>query len=174
MALTRPSPRALGLVGLVAALAFTTTLAGLEWRRADRDASHLRAQLHHSALRQAVAARAVGVATNLFTYDYRNLAATQRYLRSAATGGFAQREAAHDPAVQQQLRQAKAVGSATVKEVTVSDVSAMQATAFVVVMTHVSSTTSGSADGIAYLHLHLRLVGGVWKVDDVQNLSAAS
>ena len=151
---------------LVAALTFGAVLTVLQWQRADRAESQRDA-------RQAVMARAVGVATNLFTYDYRNLAATQRYLARYAAGGFAQREAAHNEAVQAQLTKAKAVGSATVKEVSVSDISEDQATAFVVLATHVSSTTSGSADSVAYLHLHLRLVGAMWKVDDVQNFSAS-
>lgn len=167
MAPRRPSFRALGLVALVVALAFSATLAGLKWHDADRSRSNDRA-------REAVMARAVGVATNLFTYDYRYLATTQRYLSSASTGGFADREAAHNAAVQSRLRESKAVGSATVKEVSVSDVSDGQATAFVVLATHVTSTASGSADGIAYLHLHLRVVDGIWKVDDVQNLTAPS
>jgi len=163
----RPSLRALGVVALVVALAFAVTLAGLKWHDADSASSRQNA-------RDAVTDRAVGVATSLFTYDYRNLAATQRYLSSAATGDFAQREAAHTEAVQAQLRAAKAVGTATVKEVTVSDIEDDQASAFVVLMTHITSETSGSADNIAYLHLHLRLVDGAWKVDDVQTMKPAS
>ncbi|HVT65894.1 MAG TPA: hypothetical protein VHD81_12125 [Mycobacteriales bacterium] len=157
----------MGVAVLVVALAFSATLAGIKWHRADQ----VQAQRDDRA---ALTARAVGVATSLFTYDYRNLAATERYLSGAATGGFAQREAAHDAAVQAQLRAAKAVGSATVKEVSVSDIADGQATAFVVLMTHVTSTTSGSADSVAYLHLHLVEVDDAWKVDDVQNLKAAS
>ncbi|MGN6474077.1 MAG: hypothetical protein ACTHK4_10600 [Mycobacteriales bacterium] len=151
-------------VVLVAALVFAGTLSGIEWHRADVSQSRAHA-------RQDVAARAGDVATALFTYDYRNLAATQQRLSAAATGGFAQLEAAQSAAVQQQLRKAKAIGSATVKEVNVSDVSGSHATAFVVLATHVTST-QGSSDGVAYVHLDLRIVGSVWKVDDVQNLSA--
>ncbi len=156
-------------VVLVAALAFAATLAGREWHRADA----LHTRLHQLTLRQQVAVRAGGVARALFTYDYRNLGTTQRYLSSAATGGFAEREAAQSPAVQQQLRRAKAIGSAQIKEINVSDVTAGHATAFVVVATRVTSA-SGASNGIAYLHLDLRLVGQAWKVDDVQNLNAAS
>jgi hypothetical protein len=156
-----------GVAVLVLALAFAATLAGIKWHDADQTASQRNA-------REAVTQRAVGVATSLFTYDYRNLAATERYLSGATTGGFAEREAAHDAAVQAQLRAAKAVGTATVKEVSVSDIAEGQATAFVVLMTHVTSTTSGSADSVAYLHLHLVLADDVWKVDDVQNLTAQS
>lgn len=151
-------------VVIVAALAFAGVLAGREWHRADAAQSHL-------AARQEVAARAAEVARALFTYDYRNLAATQQRLSSVATGGFAQLEAAQSPAVQRELRTAKAIGSASVKEVNVSDVSAGHATAFVVAATHVTSA-QGTSNGVAYVHLDLRLVGGTWKVDDVQNLSA--
>jgi hypothetical protein len=168
----RRAAKPVGVV-LVAALAFVATLAGREWHRADVTNSHLHARLVQLALRQAVAERASGVAHGLFTYDYRNLATTQQYLSSVATGGFAQLEAAQSPAVQQQLRRAQAVGSAVVKEVNVSDVTAGHATAFVVVATHVSSS-AGASNGVAYLHLDLRLVGGSWKVDDVQKLSATS
>jgi hypothetical protein len=162
--LKRPSLRATGVVILVVALGFSTTLAVLEWH----DAGQTRSE---DKVREAVTARAVGVATSLFTYDYRNLAATERYLSSAATGGFAEREAERTDAVQARLLAAKAVGAATVKEVNVSDVSDGQATAFVVLMTHVTSATAGSADSIAYLHLHLVRVDDVWKVDDVQTLT---
>lgn len=162
----RPSIRAWIGVVLVAALAFATTLAVREWRRAD----NLHTRLHQLTLRQQVAIRASGAARGLFTYDYRNLAATQQYLSSVATGGFAQSEASQSPAVQQQLRNAKAIGSAVVKEVTVSDVTAGHATAFVVVATKLVSA-AGNSSGIVYLHLDLRLVDQSWKVDDVQNLA---
>jgi hypothetical protein len=169
---TRPSAWASVGVLLVAALAFAATLAAREWHRADSTRSQLHTQLQAVAQRDAVAARASDTAAALFTYDYRDLAATQQRLSSFATGGFAQREAAQSPAVQQQLRQARAIGSASVKEVDVSDLSADHATAFVVVATHLDSA-KGSSSGIAYLHLDLRRVAGVWKVDDVQNLSAS-
>jgi hypothetical protein len=167
----RPSARASIGVLLVVALAFAATLAVREWRRADAAQSDLHAQVGALAQRDAVAARAGAIATALFTYDWRNLAATQQYLSAYSTGGFAQREAAQSPAVQQQLRQARAIGSATVKEVDVADLSADHATAFVVVTTRVASA-KGTSSGIAYLHLDLRRVEAVWKVDDVQNLSA--
>jgi hypothetical protein len=160
-------------VVLVAALAFAATLAGREWHRADVAQSHLHTRLFEIGQRGAAAARAASVARALFSYDYRNLAATQQYLDAFATGGFAQREAAQSPAVQQQLRKAKAIGSASVTEVDVSDLSAGHATAFVILATHVTGAT-GTSSGITYLHLDLRLVGALWKVDDVQNLTATS
>lgn len=154
-------------VVLVAALAFAGTLSGIEWHRADVAAP----RSHQLVQREVVGARAGEAATALFTFDYRNLAATQHRLSALATGGFAQLEAAQSGAVQQRLRKEKAIGTATVKELNVSDVSAGHATAFVVLATHLTSA-AGTSDGVAYVHLDLRLVGSQWKIDDVQNLSA--
>jgi hypothetical protein len=162
----RPGVTAFLAVLLVAALAFTTTLAVIETHRAHQAKST-------TNTRSDVAKAAAALATLLFTYDYHDLAKTQQQLEALSAGGFAQRENSQSDAVQEQLRKAQAVGSANVKEVTVSDVSGTRATAFVIVATHVAST-QGKADGIAYLHLDLQLVGKFWKVDDVQNLSPSA
>lgn len=171
MAFKGRSPWLPAVIGLVVALAFTTTLAVREWHRADRATS---AQLRQQVDRHNVEVDAGALARALFTYDYRDLGRAQQLIQSLATGGFAQREAAQAKAVQAQLRNAKAVSTAVIKETTVSDPAGDHATAFVVLQTSTTSNGGQPATNIVYLHVHLQRLGALWKVDDVQNLAAQS
>ena len=160
----RPGLRAFVEVLLVAALAFTTTLCFVEVHKVH--------QAHNGTqVRSDVSAVSAALGTLLFTYDYHDLAKSQAKVTALATGAFAQQESTQSAAVQRQLVKAQAVGTATVKEVSVSILGTDHAKAFVVVTTHVTSS-QGKADGTAYLHLDLVKTGGVWKVDDAQTLSA--
>jgi hypothetical protein len=161
-------------VALVVIAVFAGSLAGFQWHRAHAAQSRLDSLQASTAQHAQVAAVASEVATALFTYNYRNLAATQSKIASLATGTFAQRESVSNPAVQRQLRAAKATGSAIVDEETVSGIAAGQATALVVLTTTASSNGSQSAANEVYLHVGLRKVGSDWKVDDVQTLKPAS
>ncbi|HVV77464.1 MAG TPA: hypothetical protein VHC43_15670 [Mycobacteriales bacterium] len=161
----------MGVIALIVALAFTTTIAVREWRRADRTQSQFADELtqRHNA---GVDADALAVA--LYTFDYRDLGAAQKRIQMLATGGFAEREASQSAAVQTQLRNAKAVGTAAVEETNVSEIDGDHATAFVVLQTTASSNGGKKVANVVYLHLDLRRIGALWKVDDVQNLAAQS
>jgi hypothetical protein len=167
----RPTPRAWAEVALVVVVVFCAALAGFQWHRAHHAQSRLNDDQAALAARDEVASTAAAAGTALFTYDYRDLAATQQRIRSLATGAFAQRESASTSAVEGQLRAAKAVGSATVSEETVSAISAGRATALVILDTKASSATGASTTGTVYLHIDLQDVEGTWKVDDVQTLA---
>lgn len=156
---------------LVAALAFAGALSGFEWHRADVARSRLHDAQAAAAVRQQVMATAAAAGTALFTYDYRDLAATQARILSLATGAFAQRESGRNAAVQEELRRERATGSAVVQQVAVSDVSAGQANALVVVDTRSSTAAGGPSTGVVYLHMSLVEVGGEWKVADLQSLN---
>lgn len=166
--------RAWAEVVLVVVVVFCAALAGFEWHRADRDRSQLTAATTADDERRAVADVAAKEAVALFTYDYRDLAATQSRIASLATGSFARRDASGNAAVQRQLLAAKATGSATVLEETVSDADAGHASAFVVLSTRSSSNGGPMSTAIVDLHLDLQQVDGSWKVSEVQTLKSAS
>jgi hypothetical protein len=167
----RTSLRALAVVLLVVVAVFCAVLAGFEWHRAD----HAQSQLH--ALRAAVGQRgaaqtvAAEEAVALFTYDYRDLAATQAKIASLATGSFAARDASGNAAVQRRLLAAKATGSAAVTEESVSSPSDGHAIALVVLATKAASHGGSPTTATVYVHLELQLVDGEWKVDEVETLA---
>jgi hypothetical protein len=170
----RPTLRAVAEVALVVLLVFCAALAGFEWHLAH----HARADLSNAraseSVRQAAESVAAAEAVALFTYDYRDLAATQAKIASLATGSFAQRDASGNAAVQRQLLAAKATGSATVTDESVSEPSGDHATALVVLVTKAASDGGAPTSATIYVNLDLQLVDGSWKVDEVQTLKPAT
>lgn len=147
---------------LVALLVGAITVAAIQWRRAHSLA-------HDQTQREAAARTASNLAAALFTYDYRNLAVTRQRLLALSTGEFAARQSADSAATEANLVKAHAVGTASVRQVTVSDVVADRAAALVVVNSH-ATATGGSTSSVNYLHMTLEMQRGAWKVDAVQTL----
>jgi hypothetical protein len=170
----RPALRSWAEVTLVVVLVFCAALAGFEWHRADHSQSRLNATRTADSSRAAAESVAAAEAVALFTYDYRDLAATQSRIASLATGSFAQRDASGNAAVQRELLAAKATGSATVSEESISAPTADRATALVVLDTKASSEGKAASTATVYVHLGLQLVNGSWKVAEVQTLKPAS
>ena len=162
----RPGLRAFIEVLLVAALAFTTTMTFVELHKVHQSDKGV-------DVRSDVSEVSAALGTLLFTYDFHDLSKSQAKITALTTGALAQRESTQSASVQTQLVKAKAVGTATVKEVSVSILGTEHAKSFVVVTTHVTSK-QGEANGTAYLHLDLVRTGGVWKVDDAQTLTTGS
>lgn len=152
-------------VALAALLVFAGTMAVIEWRRADNLANQ-------ATLRNNASATAAVVGQALFTFDYRDLSATSNRILALATGGFAKQETANSKQIEANLIRLKAVGTATVQEVSVTGMAAGGAAALVVVdgSTH---TVDGSAQRVSYLHMSLLLLAGRWKVAAVQTLVPA-
>lgn len=153
---------------------FAASLAGFEWHRAHQARAELSNVRASESVRQAAGAVAAAEAVALFTYDYRNLAATQAKIASLATGSFAQRDASGNAAVQRQLLVAKATGSATVSAESISEPSAGHATALVTLATTAAADGKAATTATVYVHLDLQLVDGSWKVDEVQTLKPAT
>jgi hypothetical protein len=170
----RSALRSWAEVGLVVVLVFCAALAGFEWHRADHSRSQLNAARAAESSRAAAESVAAAEAVALFTYDYRDLAATQSRIASLATGSFAQRDASGNAAVQRQLLAAKAIGSAIVTDESVSEPSADHATALVVLTTKAASNGSAPTAATVYVNLDLQLINNHWKVDEVQTLKPAS
>jgi hypothetical protein len=161
-------------VAVVVVAVFAASLAGFEWHRAHRAMAQLSEARASDDARNAARSVAAAEAVALFTYDYRDLAATQAKIASLATGSFAQRDASGNAAVQRQLLAAKAIGSAIVTDESISEPSADHAAALVVLTTKAASNGSAPTAATVYVNLDLQLVNNNWKVDEVQTLKPAS
>jgi hypothetical protein len=151
---------------LGATLAAALTVAVLQWRRAD----HVSGEL---AQRNLVAATAADVGQALFTYDYQDLGAAQRRILTLTSGSFAQQQRASGASVESSLVKARAVGTATVSEVSVTGVAGGGAGAFVLVDTRAQGS-DGVVTGVEYLAMGLVLDRGRWTVDSVLRLQPPS
>ncbi|HEX3900250.1 MAG TPA: hypothetical protein VHW74_13865 [Mycobacteriales bacterium] len=161
-------------MAVVVVAVFAASLAGFEWHRAHRAMAQLSEARASDDARNAAGSVAAAEAVALFTYDYRDLAATQAKIASLATGSFAQRDASGNAAVQRQLLAAKAIGSAIVTDESISEPSADHAAALVVLTTKAASNGSAPTAATVYVNLDLQLVNNNWKVDEVQTLKPAS
>jgi hypothetical protein len=166
--------RTCATVAVVVVAVFAASLAGFEWHRAHRAMAQLSEARASDDARNAAGSVAAAEAVALFTYDYRDLAATQAKIASLATGSFAQRDASGNAAVQRQLLAAKAIGSAIVTDESISEPSADHAAALVVLTTKAASNGSAPTAATVYVNLDLQLVNNNWKVDEVQTLKPAS
>ncbi len=147
---------------LAAALVFAAVMAIMEWRRANSVSGD-------AAVRNRIAATAASEGAALYTYDYRDLALSQKRILALASGGFAQQEEAHATAVEANLANLKATGTATVHQVSVTGEVQGRAGAFVVVDTR-AQATGGSTTATQYLNMSLTLQGDQWKIYAVQVL----
>ena len=147
---------------LVAVLVFTSTLAVLQWRRADRLATG-------ESARNAVLASAGRFGVALFTYDYKDLPAARAKVVALATARFAQGyRTATAPAQDEAIVRLKAEESARLAGVFTTNVHSGRAGAVVIVRTTVQST-EGTRTTVSSLQMALVRQGGQqWKVDTVK------
>ncbi|NUR87704.1 MAG: hypothetical protein HOY71_26775, partial [Nonomuraea sp.] len=111
----------------------------------------------------------------LLSYDYQDLQTTRSTLTAQATGDFlATYDAAFGGAMAQVIVKLKATSRATVREVYLADVD--EATAHAIVVVDQQVNTAQAIRSVKDSHLKITLVKqkGVWKVQDVTVLGAAS
>lgn len=149
------------LAALVAVLVFTSTLAVLQWRRADRLA-------HAESARNAVLSSAGRFGVALFTYDYNDLPAARAKVVALATAKFAKGYRATTATGQDAaILRLKARESARLAGVFTTNVHSDSAGAVVVVRTTVQST-AGTRTTVSSLQMALVRQAGHWKVDTVK------
>lgn len=151
---------------LAAALVFTTTLALIQWRRAD----DLR---HKEAVHRAAESTAAGFSAALYTYDYNDLAGAKARVLRFATPKYAKDYDATSPAQQETITRLKARESAKVAGVFLTDVVGDRAGAVVILDTSLQST-AGNRTSISYLDVALVRQGGTWKVETARPVTPAS
>jgi hypothetical protein len=157
---------------LVAAVAAT---AVLQWVSATRAGDALARLESERALRLEVSGAASAFSKALLSYDYTDLQTTRSTLMAQATGDFlATYDAAFGGPMAEVIVKLKATSLATVREVYLADVDEASAHAIVVVDQQVN--TSEAIRSVKDSHLKITLVKqkGVWKIQDVTVLGAAS
>jgi Mce-associated membrane protein len=150
------------LAVLAAGLVFTTTLAVIQWRRADG----LR---HTASVRSAAASTAGQFGLALFTYDYTDLQGAKARVLRFATARYAKGYDAASPPQQATILQLKARESAKVTGVFLTDIVRDRAAAVVIVNAALQST-AGTRTSLSYLDVALVRQGTTWKVDTARSV----
>jgi Mce-associated membrane protein len=145
------------LAVLAAGLVFTTTLAVIQWRRADG----LR---HTASVRSAAASTAGQFGLALFTYDYTDLQGAKARVLRFATARYAKGYETTSPREQATIVQLKARESATVTGVFLTDV-VRDRVAGVAIVKATLQSTAGARSSVSYLDVALVRQGTAWKVD---------
>jgi Mce-associated membrane protein len=150
---------------LAGVVVFTSTLAVIEWRRAD--------DLHHAAtLRRTAASTAAQFGAALYTYDYNDLAAARARVVALATPAYAKGYDASSPPQQETITRLKAKESAKVTGVFLTDV-VRDRVAGVVILGTALQSTAGARSSTTYLDVALVRQGSVWKVDTARPVPVA-
>lgn len=145
------------LAVVVAGLVFTTTLAVIQWRRAN--------DLRHSeSLRRSAAATAAQFGQALYTYDYNDLAAAKARVLRLTTARYAKGYEANSAPQQQTIANLKARETAKPAGVFLTDVVKNRVAGIVILDTSLQST-SGNRTSVTYLDVALTREGSTWKVD---------
>src|SRR4051794_29125347 len=162
----RPPTWAWILIAILgAALVFTTTVAVIQWRRAD----DLR---HKESARKAAASTAARFAGALYTYDYSDLAAAKARVLPLLTAKYAKNYETAIPAQQAEVIRLKAKETAKVAGVFLTDVVGDRAAAVVILDTNLQST-AGNRAATSYLDVALVRQGSTWKVDTAKPVSTS-
>ena len=145
---------------LAAVVVFTTTLAVIEWRRAN-DVDHT------ESLRRQAASTAAQFGTALYTYDYKDLAAAKARVLSFASAAYAKGYDATSGAEKDTITKLQARQSARPSGVFLTDVVKGKVAAVVILNTALQST-AGNRTSVQYLDVALVRQGGAWKVATAQ------
>jgi hypothetical protein len=160
--------RSRGLIVAAAVLLVVATFLGV---LAARFHSELQDERNERRAVETVASR---LATAILTYDYRNLDATRGRVVADAAGRFkTQYEEQFKTTLSALIKETKGQSKGTVVRIYVGDIDKGSASALVVA--NVERVGVGGRIPVAatYLGLELVKVDGVWKVDDVTNLTFA-
>ena len=151
---------------LGAALVFTSTLAVIQWRRAE--------DLRHTAsVRRAAANTAAQFATALYTYDYKDLAGARARVLRFATAKYAGGYDATISGQKDTIARLQVQEAGRVTGVFLTDVVANHVAGVVLVETSAQST-AGTRRATNYLDLALVRQGSAWKVDVARPVPASS
>jgi Mce-associated membrane protein len=142
---------------LVAMLVFTTTLAVIQWRRAN-DVRHT------ESLRRTAAATAAQFGQALYTYDYNDLAGAKARVLRLVTPRYAKGYETNSPAQQDTITRLEARESAKPAGVFLTDV-VKGRVAGVVILNNALQSTAGNRTSVTYLDVALVRQGSTWKVD---------
>jgi len=160
--------RGRAMVVAAAALLVLATFLGV---LAARFHSELQDERNERRQVETVASR---LATAILTYDYRNLDATRKRVVADAAGRFkTQYEDQFRTTLTALIKETKGQSKGTVVRIYVGDID--QGSASALVVANVERVGVGGRIPLAatYLGLELVKVDGVWKVDDVTNLTFA-
>jgi Mce-associated membrane protein len=150
---------------LGAALIFMTTLAVIQWKRAD----DLR---HNESVHKAAELTAARFASALYTYDYTDLAAAKARVLPLLSDKYAKSFEANSPSQQAEVTRLKAKETAKVAGVFLTDVVGDKAAAVVILDTSLQST-AGNRTSTSYLDVALVRQGSTWKVDTAKPVSTS-
>jgi hypothetical protein len=150
---------------LAAVVVFSSTLAVIEWRRAD----NLR---HKENLRRTAATAAAQFGTALYNYDFNDLPGARARVLRLATAKYAKGYDAASPAQQATITRLKVREAGKVTGAFLTDVVGDRAAAVVILDTALQST-EGTRRSVSYLDLALVRQGSAWKVDTAKPVTVA-